>query len=65
MTDLAVMTALRLRQRAARCRELAHAAMSAGIADELIALAAEYEHDASRLERRSVTPREAAQFGLN
>lgn len=65
MTDLAVITALRLRQRAARCRELADAAVSAGIADELVALAADYEHDATRLERRSISPREAAQFGLN
>ncbi len=65
MTDLAMLTALRLRQRAARCRALADTAVSEGIADELSAIAAEYEHDALRLEVHTVTAREAAQFGLS
>ncbi len=64
MTDLAALTALRLRQRAARCRSLADAAVSEGIADELVAIAMEYENDAQRLERHTVTAWEAAQFGL-
>ena len=64
MTDLAVITALRLRERAARCRALAGEAVSEGIADELVAIAAEYEQDALRLERRTVTAHEAARFGL-
>lgn len=65
MTDLAFVTALRLRQRAARCRALADTAVSEGIAVELVAIATEYERDASRLEARSSTPREAARFGVN
>ena len=64
MTDLTTVTARRLRQRAARCRALAYAAVSEGIAGELTAIAAEYEHDAWRIEQRNVTAREAAQFGL-
>ncbi len=65
MTDLAVITALRLRERAARCRALADDAISDGIADELVAIAMEYEQDASRLERRTATAHEAARFGLS
>ncbi len=64
MTDLMMLTALRLRQRAARCRALAATASSDGIADELSALADDYEDDALRLEGRLVSAQETARFGL-
>lgn len=64
MTDVMQLTALRLRSRASRCRQLAQTAYSDGIAEELCALAEDYEHDASRLEARLVTAREAVQFGF-
>jgi len=44
---------MRLRQRAARCREMARAASSAGVARELESIAEEYERDAEDLETRS------------
>jgi len=65
MTDLMMLTALRLRQRAARCRALAATANSDGIAGELCALADDYDDDALRLEGRLATPRETARFGLS
>ena len=65
MTDLMMLTALRLRQRAARCRALAATANSDGIAVELSALADDYDDDALRLEGRLANSRETAQFGLS
>ena len=64
MTDLMMLTALRLRQRAARCRALAATANSDGIADELSALADDYDDDALRLEGRFATARETVRLGL-
>lgn len=64
MTDVMQLTALRLRGRASRCRSLAETAYSTGIAEELCALAADYEYDASRLEARLITAKEAVRFGL-
>lgn len=40
----------RLRERAAHCRKLAHAALSNGVARELESIAREYEVDAENLE---------------
>jgi len=65
MTDLMMLTVLRLRQRAARCRALAASARSDGIAGELCALADDYDDDALRLEGRLTNAHEAAQFGLS
>ena len=65
MTDVMQLTALRLRSRASRCRQLAETAFSDGIAEELCALAEDYEHDASRLEARLVTAKEAVQYGFS
>ena len=44
--------AVRLRDRAAHCRKLAHAALSNGVARELESIAREYEVDAENLELR-------------
>ena len=59
------ITALNLRHRASRYRALAKAARSDGIADELYALAADYDHDAARLEASVSAAKQAAQFGLS
>jgi hypothetical protein len=64
MTDFIILTASRLRKRAAHCRKQADAANSEGIAAEFHALATDYEDDAGRLESRAFTPREAVRFGL-
>jgi len=64
MTDLMTSTALHLRDRASRYRTLAATAPSDGMAEELIALAADYEHDASRLEARLAAAKKAMRFGL-
>jgi hypothetical protein len=52
MNDLILM-ASHLRERAANCRDIAGAVASAGIAEELCAVADDYEGDAARLERES------------
>jgi hypothetical protein len=64
MTDVMTSTALYLRTRASRYRALAET-LSDGLAEELMALAADYEYDASRLEARLKTARHAVRFGLN
>jgi len=53
MNDL-IQMASNLRERAANCRDMAGAAVSAGIAEELCAVAEDYECDAARLEKESV-----------
>lgn len=53
MNDL-IQMASNLRERAANCRDMAGAAVSAGIAEELCAVAEDYESDAARLEQESV-----------
>lgn len=63
MTDVMTSTALHLRNRASRYRALAAKARSYGLAEELIALAAEYEHDASRLEARLAGATKMMRFG--
>jgi hypothetical protein len=65
MTDVMTSTALHLRDRASRYRAMATTAPSYGMAEELMALAADYEHDASRLEARLARARRAVRFGLN
>ena len=65
MTDTMTLTALHLRDRASRYRALAATAPSDGMADELNALAADYERDASRLEARMTSAKIATRFGLN
>lgn len=52
MDELRGLHVSRLRERAARCRELAHAAASEGIARELESIARDYAIDADALERR-------------
>jgi hypothetical protein len=52
MNDLILM-ASNLRERAANCRDMAGAAASLGIAEELCAVAEDYEGDAARLEKES------------
>ncbi len=64
MTDVMTSTALHLRDRASRYRELATTAPSDRVAEELIALADDYEQDASRLEAR-LAAKKKARFGLN
>jgi hypothetical protein len=44
---------MRLRQRAARCRGLARDAVSLGVAEELDAIAADYERDADKIEAQA------------
>jgi len=53
MNDL-IQMASNLREKAANCRDMAGAAVSAGIAEELCAVAEDYECDAARLEKESV-----------
>ena len=65
MTDMMTLTALNLRDRASRYRALAKASRSDGIADELYALAADYDFDATRLEARLTAAKQAVKFGLN
>lgn len=62
MTDVMTSTALHLRDRASRYRALATTAPSYGLAEELIALAADYEHDASRLEARLAAAKTMTRF---
>jgi hypothetical protein len=50
MEEQSVICAARLRERAVQCRDLARGATSVGIAQELEAIAEEYEDDAERLE---------------
>jgi hypothetical protein len=50
MNERMIQMALRLRQRADRCREMAGRAFSASIATELQTIAEDYEKDAVRLE---------------
>ncbi len=50
-SDPAALTAIHLRERAARCRAIAGASsLPDGVAEELCALADDYEGDAQRLE---------------
>jgi hypothetical protein len=65
MTDVMTSTALHLRDRASRYRTLATTAPSDGMAEELIALAADYEYDASRLEARLATAKRVVRSSLN
>lgn len=62
--ELMTSTALHLRHRASQYRQVAHA-RSDGIADELYALAADYERDAARLEARIAKVKDAIRFTLN
>ena len=62
MTDVMTSTALHLRDRASRYREQATIAPSDGMAEELIALADDYEQDASRLEARLAAVDKAVRF---
>jgi len=62
MTDVMTSTALHLRDRASRYRALAETALSDGLAEELIALAADYEQDASRLEARLAAAKKVTRF---
>ncbi len=55
MEDESILCVSRLRARAAKCRELARAAHSRGIACELESVAADYERDADRLEEYRAT----------
>ncbi len=64
MTDVMTSTALHLRDRASRYRALATTAPSDRVAEELIALADDYEQDASRLEAR-LAAKKTPRFGLN
>jgi hypothetical protein len=52
MNDLILM-ASNLRERAANCRDMAGLVASAGIAEELCAVAEDYESDAAQLEQES------------
>jgi hypothetical protein len=52
MDDL-ILLASNLRERAANCRDMAGIVASTGIAEELCAVAEDYEGDAERLERES------------
>lgn len=52
MSDVSQVTVVRLRQRAAHCRELARSAVSVGIAAELQSIADDYDRDALCLEDR-------------
>ncbi len=65
MTDLMASTARHLRHRASQYRALADTADSNGIAEELCALAADYERDAARLEARLARANAAVRFDLN
>ncbi len=51
------ITASRLHERAAHCRDLARNALSTGIAAELQSIADDYDRDAERLEARRAAPR--------
>jgi hypothetical protein len=62
MTDVMTSTALHLRDRASRYREQATTAPSDGLAEELMALADDYEQDALRLEARLALARTATRF---
>jgi len=53
MERFAEITAARLHERAAHCRDLARKALSAGIAAELQSIADDYDRDAERLESRA------------
>ncbi|HTY67269.1 MAG TPA: hypothetical protein VMH36_11500 [Alphaproteobacteria bacterium] len=46
------ITAARLHERAAHCRDLARHAVSEGVATELESIADDYDRDAERLESR-------------
>ena len=65
MTDMMASTAWHLRHRALQYRALAGVADSNGIAQELCAIAADYERDAARLEARLAKARAAVRFDLN
>ncbi len=65
MTDLMTSTALHLRQRASQYRSQADETRLHGIAEELCALAADYERDAARLEQRLAKAKQAIRFGMN
>jgi len=62
MTDVMTSTALHLRDRASRYREQATTAPSDGLAEELIALADDYEQDAVRLEARLALAKKIVRF---
>jgi hypothetical protein len=64
MNDPMTSTARRLRHRASQYRHVANARAD-GIAEELCALAADYERDAARLEARAATSDDAGRFTLN
>ena len=65
MTDVMTSTALHLRDRASRYREQATLAPSDGLAEELMALADDYEQDASRLEARLARAKKTTRLELN
>ena len=58
--DLLMMIAAHLRERAAHCREMARAATSVGIAEELRTIAREYD-DATKVETQ--VPVHASDYG--
>lgn len=64
MTDLMTSTARHLRHRASQYRQVANARAD-GIAEELCALAADYERDAARLESRVAKSKTADRPTLN
>ncbi len=61
MGDLLMMVSAHLRERAAHCREMARAANSVGIAEELCTIAREYDDDATRIETH--VPQREKEFG--
>ena len=56
LDDELTVTVSRLRERAARCRGMARAAVTEGIAREFEAIARDYETDADRLQTRMPRP---------
>ncbi len=54
MEHFTEITAARLHERAAQCRELARNALSEGIAAELQSIADDYDRDAEQLETRAI-----------
>ena len=63
MEELYMMYLSGLRERAARCRELARGARASGIACELESIAQEYERDADRIETQISSTHEVSIFG--
>ena len=52
MEHFTEITAARLHERAAQCRDMARKTVSTGIASELRSIADDYDRDAERLESR-------------